>query len=335
MLKSKILSLIDFVKNTNILITSHDSTDIDGFASSIALKHLLNKKYEQREISCYFSKISKATKDFIKKFRAKFPEFSLEFATESPNLQKYETLLILDTNNPEQVPILPKFKESGKDKSHFYIDHHINNFGVQSKEKSIIYDEISSTAELISQFYQALDESPPKEIRFLLVAAILTDSGFFKHGTSETIAHASQLLNQEVPYQEILHLLKREKKVSEKIARIKGLQRVQLIRCHEWLLGISHIGSYEAEVASTLVKIGFDVSVVLSRKKKEFRISTRAKKRVCKEMGLHLGKILEEIANKHGISGGGHDGAAAINGENNAQRVQNEIIGAIKQILNN
>jgi len=47
---------------------------------------------------------------------------------------------------------------------------------------------------------------------------------------------------------------------------------------------------------------------------------------------LHLGKILNGISNG---DGGGHDGAATLNGENDLERNLNEIIDNIKRTLIN
>ena len=55
------------------------------------------------------------------------------------------------------------------------------------------------------------------------------------------------------------------------------------------------------------------MSIVYSKGANSFRITTRAKKEICLKTGLHLGKILSEIEEG---SGGGHDGAASLNGEN-------------------
>ena len=81
-----------------------------------------------------------------------------------------------------------------------------------------------------------------------------------------------------------------------------------------------------------MLQIGFDIGIVYSKLPSSYRITTRAKKDVCLKTGLHLGKILSEI--KEG-SGGGHDGAASLNGENSFEPTLNQIILKIKKTLNN
>ncbi|TFG26826.1 MAG: DHH family phosphoesterase [Promethearchaeota archaeon] len=100
------------------------------------------------------------------------------------------------------------------------------------------------------------------------------------------------------------------------------------------MIGITHVSSFEAGVASILINIGCDIGMVYSEKKTEFRISMRAKKRICVETGLHLGKILEEVSEECEGSGGGHDGAASLNGKIDLKKILSKIIEKIKQILN-
>ena len=86
-------------------------------------------------------------------------------------------------------------------------------------------------------------------------------------------------------------------------------------------------------MASILLNVGFDVTIVLAQKNNEFRISTRARKDLCLKTGLHLGKILDEVAKKYEGTGGGHDGAAAITGSEKHEIVLEQIIDKVKQIL--
>ncbi|MHA1486875.1 MAG: hypothetical protein ACTSSC_06855, partial [Promethearchaeota archaeon] len=102
----------------------------------------------------------------------------------------------------------------------------------------------------------------PIPYKYLLVSAILTDSGFLKYGNTGTIKNLNSILQDQLEIQDVLPLLEREIDISEKIARIKALQRVKLIRINNWLIGISHLSSFSASAASTLTKVGFDIGIV-------------------------------------------------------------------------
>ena len=240
----------------------------------------------------------------------------------------------MDTNNLDQVRI-PEINSS--EISIIFIDHHLNlkkNYKRNIIPMNIIQDKFSSTAEIIFELCEYFNVELTLPNKYLIIAAILTDSGFFKHGNNDSILRMSKLLSNQLDYQEFVSILKRDKSIPEKIAKIKALQRVQLIQEGNWLIGITNVGSFEASVASSLIKIGFDVGVVYSKKKPEYRISTRAKKYVCLKTGLHLGKILKEVSEECGGSGGGHDGAAALNGILDLEIIIEKILDRIKQVLN-
>jgi alanyl-tRNA synthetase len=143
------------------------------------------------------------------------------------------------------------------------------------------------------------------------------------------------MLDDKLDFQDLLIILKTKREIPEKIAQVKALQRVQIIQEGNWLIGLTYVGSFEANVATSLLKIGFDIGIVYSEKKTTFRITTRANKKICLETGLHLGKILEEISTLCEGSGGGHDGAASINGKTGLKITIDKIIEKIKQILSN
>ncbi len=338
MLKSKFENFVAFLKNKKIVITSHKSVDIDGIASCLVLKFFINQYYNTNDVYLIFPKFTKPTREFCDKFAEKFPE--IKFTPKYDiDISQIDAIIILDTNNLDQVKFHNYFNLFNLDIPFIFLDHHLNlkrEYSGNLTYLNIIIDEYSSTAEIIFELCEEFDVDLTLPYRYLLIAAILADSGFFRYGNKETIIHVSKLFNEQLDYQEILSTLKIKKDLSEKIAKIKGLQRVQLIQEGDWLIGVTHVGSFEASVASLLTKVGFDVGIVASKKKSEYRISTRAKKEVCLKTGLHLGKILEDITGECDmmVSGGGHDGAASINVKNELETVINRIIDKIKQILN-
>ena len=336
MLNSKFEDLKNYLIDKRILITTHDSVDVDGFVSCLVLKFFFNLFYNKSYVFILFPEISKTTRDFMEKITIKFPKINISYV-ENIKTSKIDTIIILDTNNLNQV----NFDVLKSGIPFIFIDHHINlnkDYKGNLTSLNIIIDEFSSTAEIIFELFEYFNLNIPLPYRYLFIAAILTDSGFFKHGNNDTIIRVSKLLdnsNIEIYYQDILSLLKKKKDIPEKLAIIKGLQRVQLIHHGVWLIGITNVGSYEASVANSLIQIGFDIGVVYSIKKSKFRISTRATKNVCLKMGVHLGKILDEVSNECEGSGGGHDGAASLNGTNNFKSTLDKIIYKIKLILNN
>ncbi len=332
MLNSKKDDFLNYLKGKNLLIATHDSADLDGFVSVLVLKFFFENFFTNQNIFLTFSKLSKYTKNFVVKFLQKFPDFDFPSNNEE-NFSNIDVIVIVDSNNLEQIKLSSTLN---LDVPFIFVDHHLDlkkNYVGNITSLNLIFENYSSTAEIILELIDNYNFDLPIPYKYLLISAILTDSGFLKYGNTETIKHLLNILQDEIEFQDVLLLLENETDISKKIASIKGLQRVKLIRVDSWLIGISHVSSFSASVASTLIKVGFDVGIVYTKEKEKYRISARAKKNVCLKTGLHLGKILNGISN--GDSGGGHDGAATLNGENDLERSLSEIIDNIKRTLIN
>lgn len=331
MLNSKKEALLNFLKDKNLLITTHDLADLDGFISGIALKYCFENYFPNQNMYLTFSGISKHTKSFVNKFSVKFPNFTFAFQ-EHVELTDIDVIVIVDSNNLDQIKLFNNFD---LEIPYIFIDHHLNlqkNYPGNVSSLNLIFDTYSSTSEMVLELIDDCNIKLPLPYKYLLVSAILTDSGFLKYGNTGTIKNLNHILQDQIEIQNVLPLLEREIDISEKIARIKALQRVKLIRINNWLIGLSHLSSFSASAASILTKVGFDIGIVVSEDKSDYRITTRAKKQVCLKTGLHLGKIISEI---NSVNGGGHDGAATLNGKNDVEEILNQLIDKIKETLIN
>ncbi len=336
MLNSKYEDFLSFLKGKKILITTHDLVDLDGFASCFALKFFLFENLKNANVSIFFSELSKTTRIYMTKFAKKFPGFNFSYRKDV-KLSKFDVCLIIDANNISQIRLNQEKETLQIEIPYILIDHHHYNEEKSIKENlshlNLIDDHFSSTAEIILKFFEYFSQDLPLPYKYLVISAILTDSGFFKYGNNNTIKNVSVLLNDDLNFQEIRLILNREVDVSETIAKIRGLQRVELIREGEYLIGITNVSSFGAKVATTLIKIGFDISIIHSMEKNQYVINSRAKKSICLKTGVHLGKIFEEISENLGGSGGGHDGAAALTFDANLDTFLIKIVDKIKQIL--
>lgn len=336
MFKSKIDDLISFLKGKKVLVLTHDLVDLDGFTSCFLFKTFFTNICKSNQIHFLFSDFSKPTKEFVNRLNFKFPHvnFKLENIID---VSTVDAIVILDTNNLDQVGVPNDLDLINLNKPFVFIDHHLNLqkcYKENITNLNIIYDSYSSSAEIIYDMLEHFNLILDVPSKFLLVAAILVDSGFLQHGDNKTIFRVSKLLNDCIDYQEIISMLKIQEDISERIAKIKGFQRVVLIQEGNWLIGITHVGSFEANVASSLLKFGFDIGIVCSKKKTEYRISIRANKEICLKTGLHLGKILNEISEEIGANGGGHNGAASLTGKNGISDAKDKILEKIKQVIN-
>ncbi|MFW9823432.1 MAG: bifunctional oligoribonuclease/PAP phosphatase NrnA, partial [Candidatus Thorarchaeota archaeon] len=226
-------NFLSFLKGKKILITTHDLVDIDGLASCFALKLFLIEYLKTRDVSILFSEITNPTKKFMSKFSAKYPELTFPYK-EEVSLSDYEVCVILDANELSHIGLELKNDTSELGLPYIFIDHHHYTSKKGNTENvadlNIISDLSSSTAELVLDIFNHYSHKLPVPYKYLLITAILTDSGFLKYGNNNTIKNLSLLLDARLNIQDIQALLEREIDISERIARIKGMQRVDLIR---------------------------------------------------------------------------------------------------------
>lgn len=337
MLPRKIEEIISFLEDKKIGITTHNSVDIDALVSCHVLKLFLKQYLNKEDVYLSYPVLTRSTRNFKDKFSEKFSYIDLN-DEKKYDFSKVDIILILDTNNLNLVSFSEDFNILKGPIPFIFVDHHLDlKMGYKNNIESLnlILDDFTSTTEIIFELYETFNQSIPYPINYLFMTGILTDTGFFKYGNNDTIKHFSKLIDDQLDYKELLILLSSDEDISERIAKIKGLQRVKIIREGNWLMGISNIGSFGASVASSLLKNGFDVAVVLSKKKRESRISARASKKICLQTGLHLGKIFEVVSSDCNGNGGGHDGAASINYETRQEDVLNEVLSKIMQFMNN
>ena len=259
---------IAYLKDKNVLITTHKSVDLDGFVSCYIFK-IFFTNYFKNTTSLIFPDLSKSTRDFLEKVSQKFGELSFSF-NEDCDISTIDVILILDTNNLAQVSIFDKLNILNTNIPYIFIDHHLNikkGYKNNLSSLNIINEDVSSTSEIIFELCEFFNFKLELPYKFLLISAILTDSGFFKYGNNDTIMRISRLLDDQLDFQEIISTLKIERDISEKLARIKALQRLKVIRSKDWLIGMTNVGSFEARVATLLINIGLDVSIVYSEKK--------------------------------------------------------------------
>ena len=330
MYKSKIDELIKFLKDKTPLIITHHLVDIDALATTQAFKFFLNQLWPSKKVFLTYSKFTKSTKRFISKFNQKYPKIDL-YGDKECDLSKIDVIIILDTNNYDQVIINGVDDLKKLEIPVIFIDHHFN-LNPSSSTLNLIDDTCHSTSEIIHEFYDLYSSELSPPCIFLLIAGILTDTGFFKYSDNNSIKLISKLLSPKIEFQEVKKLLEFEKDISEKIAEIKGLQRVKLIRVEDWLIGITQVSNFRASVASTLLNVGFDVAIVYSRDKTSIKITTRAKNNICQKTRLHLGKILNGL---HQGTGGGHNGAASVHIKDETDVILDDLINKIKQTLIN
>ena len=208
----------------------------------------------------------------------------------------YDQVVVVDTASPDQ---LGEFADVPADT--IVIDHHARSD--RWGDRTYYCDDTKrSCAEIIYQLLKIAGVKIEKDVGLALLAGMLTDVG--------------------VEIDEVTSMTDLEPDVSERISQLKGAQRIRFDRVGERIVAISVGSAYESSVCKGLLAIGADVAFVGSQRDQNFRLSARARPEMIR-MGLHLGKLLEDIGVETSNDGGGHGGAAGLVGVGDVEAILN------------
>ncbi|MHA1590811.1 MAG: DHH family phosphoesterase [Candidatus Njordarchaeales archaeon] len=321
-----------------IIILPHEQADIDAYATAWLFRDFL--KLRGKKAYIYLDSPSLELRRFIEALNLK--TFSDDYDHVLKMLEETEEycLLLVDIHDYRRFSSSKIKNLVERSTIIFIIDHH---YGQIPREKKIVayrrfYPSSCEVAlELLENEKEFAMLIKRKELANALIGAILFDTNFFLNAQPRTFYHISELVKNgdlKLVYQ---ILKEKQRELPERIARLKGAQRLQLLKIGNTLITVSKIGSYESSVANALLSLGADISLVVSRKKENskryIRVVGRSRKKV------NMAAIFSKLAKSLGGVGGGHERAAAI--QIPVDRIQSEeelvkeIIKEILKILQN
>lgn len=286
--------IAEFLKREdNFLILTHHNADVDAIASALVLKDLLEKMGKKVRAG-----VPESVSEVARKFLTEEMEINPEI--------RGETVVVVDTSAPEQLEPI-KIGDVA-----VVIDHHME--GNIKAALSFVRPEANSCSELIYQLAGELGLEITPGMATLLLGGLIYDTAHFRRATRETFVLAGELIGKaDKKYQEILDLLRTETDVSERIAVLKSMKRINSWRIGDVLIAFTSVGSFEAAVARSLLRMGADIAVVGAPKKKGLRISGRMNWKL--KDRINLAGVFKKTEGLIGGTAGGHDVAASANGK--------------------
>ena len=176
---------------------------------------------------------------------------------------------------------------------YFRVDHHY----VGDDVSGIVVRRPSCAEVALKLAEEAGVELPPEVIK-LAVLGIYTDTGRLRRADAETFRALAKLLEKTGG---TLGDLVEEGKVEEfqrVVALLKGVKRLEAYRSSVGIICTSHVGAYEADVATLLLSMGCGVALVASRKEDGVHVVMRSR-------GLDVATLAKSLG-----AGGGHKEAA-------------------------
>jgi len=303
----KILALIDKLDAKLVVLLCHHNADPDAIGAAFAFKGLLKqlRPHLETEIAAASgpSKLSKSIIDVL----------PIEL-TDQPRIEEADILVLLDTNTIQQLDDLGE--RIKPDRPLVVIDHHASHPETERIATLSVADETASSAcEVVYRLFKEAELKPSPDEAKALFLGIAFDTRHFVIATSESLKVVADLTDAGVDAQEALPVLSLPMDYSERIARLKAANRVNLLRMNDWLIALSHVNAYQASASRGLVALGAHVAIVAGKKENEIQVSFRASREFYTETDIHMGRDLAKpLGDFLGGMGGGHSVSAGANG---------------------
>jgi len=310
-------------RGQRILVLCHHNADPDAVGSSLALVDALKQLGAEAKAGAS-ENLSLAAKSVLK-------AMGQEIAIDPP--LDADIVVLVDTSSLEH---LGKLGEKLKRKSHHIvvIDHHrpVEDMRKLSKHY-FVKEDATSEAEIILPLIRELGAKLTPLTASLLLAGIVSDTGQFRLAKGETFRVVNELVEAGADYNRVLNALRLPDDRSKRVAMLKAAQRLELHKVDERIIVFSELSSFEADAAAMFVRMGADVAVVGSEEKGKVRLCGRAREGVPASTGLHLGKLMDELAKQFDGTGGGHAGAASMTGGGKLVDAKEQALAALQQML--
>lgn len=306
-----------------ILVLCHHNADPDATGSSLVLADVLGQLGARAQAGVSEG-INAISQNILK-------AFGREIAINPP--LNADLAVLVDTSSLEHLGKLGEELKQRKLKFAI-IDHHRPAEGrEQLASFYFVREDFAAEAELILQLVKVLGVKLTPEQASLLLAGIISDTGHFKFAKGHTFEAVDALLKAGADYGRVLEAMQLPDNISKRIAMVKAAGRSELLRIHGHLVVFSELGSFEADAASMLVRIGADVAFVGSEEKGGIRLCGRARQEILRATRLHLGELMEELGKEFGGSGGGHAGAASMQGKGRLDALRKYLFKTLEQKL--
>ncbi len=304
----------------SFLITAHVRPDGDAIGSELALYNVL--KDMGKEVLVYNQ--DKTPDNYL------FLPGSESIVHELKDPKRYDAVFVLDSSDLERIGDLAS--RVGALKRIINVDHHVSNTGFC--ELAFVDSGASSTGEMLYRLFQYMKIVPTKDVAQCLYAAILTDTGGFRYGSTkkETLLAAGELVGAGAEPQWLSENIY-ENYPLEKFALLTEVLRTLTLDLDDQvasvvvsLAAIARTGALSEHIEGFVdiprtIK-GVKVAILyLEVSENVYKLSMRSK-----------GKVNVEQLARH-FGGGGHTNAAACQVRGELGAIRQEVTEALRAIL--
>ncbi len=301
-----------------ILLTAHVQADLDAIASVLMLQYLIGNKFPKKVIQIFFNG--------IKGFALNFCKGLVETDKQSlPRLEDIDLCILVDSNNFSRTGTGDFFEKFSGPRA--IVDHHVPPDQIPQNVLFSYFDPNRPSCVEVMLDLMVERVMLPLDLRRIMVAGLFSDSKNLTLCDAKSFTTLAQLLDNDLKLGDITRFLQEEPSLSERIARLKGAQRARIHEVGPWIIAITNVSSFEAQVDNGLISLGADIAFVISKQRSgKSRIIGRASPSILKTGKLNFGEIFRSLQGGEIESAGGHLGAAGVSFTGDPDEVMEEIL---------
>ncbi len=301
---SQLTSTLRQYRARKVAISFHTMGDSDGVGAAVAL-------------SRYFINSTVVVPDFVTRNARLILEKSGYKGRMKTTLPKdCELLIITDTNTTGQLGKL-KRQLDGFGGGLLFIDHHLlpKKPDVDVNATYFNSEDYNSASSIVYEVLKKLDFNMQKGTAMLLINGIVADSAELKNATALTFHQISELLRiSGTSYSKILDQYRNNTPPEIKYNSIRDVAaaEIELINGHVFMYGSTE--THANACAEAALNLGADASLFWRADSHEISLSARLRPPLDEELSIHLGKVMQQVAEIIQGNGGGHPCAAGAYG---------------------
>jgi len=316
------------------IVICHRHADVDAYCSAYGVANIINKFKRDVHVSVVTPGGLSAP---AKRVANKYPVHQ----NKNVNFDNIDLAVVVDTGH---IALLGEYAKPFKEAKNMkvFLDHHPLNDSITDLANYVVVNEwATSTSELVADIFSAMKLTVSKAVAQVLLTGIIFDSQHLRLADHRTIKIVSKLCGRGASIRDSLEIGGVFRDRSERIARLKGIQRLSLFTLGDWVVGYTKIGSHQASVARAMIDLGADLAIAVGEDSGRSRCCLRATHPFHKITGIHLGSdVAQIIAESMGGIGGGHSTAASFSAgiipekvANNVLKIIEDLVGVEKKIL--
>ena len=214
------------------------------------------------------------------------------------------------------------------------IDHHAPHDGFRGEAAGFNDETYNSTSSIVYDALRSLGAGVSKDAAFLLLNGIIADSADLHNSSPKTFRQIADLLEiSKVDFSFISEYFHASVPVNNRYETVEDVytSRAEVVGDYVIMYGRAHAHANVA--ADAALNLGADAAVFWVTTDREASLSARLLSPLDKKLGIHLGIMMEGVAEMVKGTGGGHACAAGAYGprREGAQEAGEEIVRKIKE----